>query len=314
MCYNFTEICEREKVYMNKKLLLTITMLISTSLVGCDQKNNLPVEGSQSTGNTEAIESQNSELVNNNVEDEECYSSGTIEDDSKLVEGEEEKETIYSFQDEDLPLIEPSEELLLKDQIWEKLMVHDFQGAADLAYDAVHSQSFEESSDFLNWYQDIYTVANVKNIETSKQDGILSSFKTPRFQAVFPTFTSVLTLATIIDDPDSLLPIDVEKVQVLDEEILSPEECSNISPYIDQMLIHFKSIYKGTFTFYRRTQFYDENRSLQEVLAEDNVNAYVGIFNNGKIKLLGYYGECDALKTDAYWESKRLDYSENPYF
>lgn len=304
---------------MNKKLLLLSTVVITLS-GGCSTKNDLPAEGSQgvSTDNGETIELQNSELANNTTEDEESYNSGIIEDESKLVENElevkEEKESIYGFEDEELPLMDPSEELLLKDQIWEKLMVDDYQGAADLAYDAVHSYSFEESSDFINWYHDIYTVAAVPNVAKDNQHTILSSFEAPRFQAVFPPFASVLVLATIIDDPDSLLPIDVESVQVLDEEILSPEECSNISPYVDQMLIHFKSVYKGTLTFYRRTQFYDESRSPQTVLVEDQVTAYVGIFNNGKIKLLGYYGECDGLKTDAYWESKRLDYAQNPNF
>ncbi|MGN9121854.1 hypothetical protein [Turicibacter bilis] len=306
---------------MKQKLLL-LTVLIPTILGGCSTKNDLPIEESQgaSTDNTETIELQNSELVNDTTEDEQSYNSDMIEDDSKLVEDEleveEKKESIYGFEDLDLPLMDPSKESLLKDQIWENLIVEDYQGAADLAYDAVHSYSFEESSDFINWYHDIYTVAAAANPDGDKDNlhNLLSSFETPRFQAVFPPFASVFVGATIIDDPDSLLPIDVESVQVLEEEILSPEDCSNISPYVDQMLIHFKDIYKATLTFYRRTQFYDEYRSLQEVLVEDTVNAYVGIFNNGRIKLLGYYGECDELKTDAYWEARRLDYAGNPYF
>lgn len=260
---------------MSKKLLLTV--LISTLLGGCNQKNDLPVEGSQGdlTDAVETVELENSDLVDDNPE-----------------------------------------ELLLKNQIWEKLMDEDYQGASDLAYDAVNSNSFEESSDLINWYHDVNLIATTATQEYEKDnlDNILSSFEAPRFQAVFPPFASVLVLATIIDDPDSLLPIDVADVQVMDEEILSPKDCSNISPYIDQMLIHFKSVYKGTLTFYRRTQFYDESRSLQEVLVEDQVTAYVGIFNNGGIKLLGYYGECDGLKTDGYWESKRLDYAGNPRF
>lgn len=216
----------------------------------------------------------------------------------EVVEQEETKEeSMFGFEDEDLPLLDATDELTLKAQIWQKLMEDDYQSAADLVYDAVYSYSFEEDSDFLAWYQDVYKVASVKNIPTENQHIILSSFKSPRFQAVFPTYTSVMTLATIVEDPDSLLPIDVKSVQVLSEEIVDPETCKGVSDYIDQMSIHFKSIYKASIAFNGEV-----------------VVAYVGIFNNGYLKLLGYYGESDHLKTDSYWESKRLDYAQNPNF
>lgn len=215
------------------------------------------------------------------------------EEETEVVE----EESMFDFEEEEMPELSAEDEFLLKDQIWNALMGQDYQRAADLAYEAVHSHSLSEDSDFLNWYQDIYTVANVKNIETSKQDAILTSFKSPRFQAVFPPFTSVLTLATIVDDQDSLLPIDVRTAQVLVEEWVDPSECANISPYMDQMLVHFKEIYKATISFNGEV-----------------VTAYVGIFNNGYLKLLGYYGDSEVFKTDAYWESRRLEYANNPNF
>lgn len=215
------------------------------------------------------------------------------EEESEVVE----EGSMFDFEEEEMPELSAEGEFLLKDQIWNALMGQDYQRAADLAYEAVHSHSLREDSDFLNWYQDIYTVANVKNIETSKQDAILTSFKSPRFQAVFPPFTSVLTLATIVDDQDSLLPIDVRTAQVLVEEWVDPSECANISPYMDQMLVHFKEIYKATISFNGEV-----------------VTAYVGIFNNGYLKLLGYYGDSEVFKTDAYWESRRLEYANNPNF
>ena len=100
---------------------------------------------------------------------------------------------MFGFQEEELPELSENEELILKEQIWQAVLVEDYEKAADLAYNAVHTQSIREDSDFLGWYQDIYTLANVTNIETSQQATILSSFKTPRFQAVFPPYTSVLT-------------------------------------------------------------------------------------------------------------------------
>ncbi len=215
------------------------------------------------------------------------------EEETEVVE----EESMFDFEEEEMPELSAEDEFLLKDQIWNALMGQDYQRAADLAYEAVHSHSLSGDSDFLNWYQDIYTVANVKNIETSKQDAILTSFKSPRFQAVFPPFTSVLTLATIVDDQDSLLPIDVRTAQVLVEEWVDPSECANISPYMDQMLVHFKEIYKATISFNGEV-----------------VTAYVGIFNNGYLKLLGYYGDSEVFKTDAYWESRRLEYANNPNF
>lgn len=223
----------------------------------------------------------------------------SVEEEVQVPESERvtDEGPMFEFEEQEMPELSLSDESLLKDQIWQALMREDYQAAADLAYETVHSQSLSEDSDFLNWYQDIYTVANVKNIETSQQDGILTSFKVPRFQAVFPTYTSVLTLATIVDDEESLLPLDVRMVQVLSEEIVDPSDCQNISAYMDQMLIHFKEVYKASISF-----------------DGDIVTAYVGIFNNGYLKLLGYYGESDRFKTDSYWESRRLDYAQNPNF
>ena len=64
------------------------------------------------------------------------------------------------------------------------------------------------------------------------------------------------------------------------------------------MLIHFKEIYKATLY----------------LNSEVTVTALVGIFNNGYNQLLGYYGEDTPYKTDSYWESKRLDYADHPFF
>lgn len=222
-----------------------------------------------------------------------------LEEEDSIIETEEEFDDgpMFEFETEGMEELSESEEVILKDRIWRFLMEGDYQSAADLISNTVNSNALREESDLLNWYQDVYVVATVQNIEPSQQDQILSSFKTPRFQAVFPTFTSVLTLAKIVEDPDSLLPIDVEHVQIMSESFVDPSECQNVSPYMDQMLIHFKEIYKASILF---------NGEL--------VTAYVGIFNNDYLQLLGYYGESDLLKTDSYWESKRLDYALNPNF
>lgn len=226
---------------------------------------------------------------NQETEGLEDFSTAVVESD----------EPIFDFGDEEaeLPELPQPEEELVKSRIWQALMTQDYQTAADVAYEAVHNNTLREDSDLLNWYQDVYTVANVKNIESSQQDVILSSFKTPRFQAVFPPFTSVLTLASIIEDDSSLLPIDVRSVQVLSEEWVDPKTCESVSPYIAEMTIHFKEIYKAKLLF-----------------NDEAVTAYVGIFNNGYLKLLGYYGESTSFKTDEYWESKRIDYAQNPNF
>ena len=205
---------------------------------------------------------------------------------------------VYSFEEkENLPELPDETEFYIKEQIWSALLEQDYKTAADLAYSTVQSNTFGEESEFLNWYQDIYKVATVSNLPASQQDQILSSFRVPRFQAVFPTFTSVLTLATIVEDEDSLLPIDVRRVSVISEELVDPESCKSVSPYIEKMAIHFKHIYKANIRF-----------------NDELVTAYVGVFNNGYLKLLGYYGDNTSYQTDAYWESKRIDYAQNPNF
>lgn len=231
--------------------------------------------------------------------------SDSVNDSSDLVIGEpieieevvDDGPTFIFEETEDLPELSDGREFYLKEQIWTALLEQDYKAAADLAYSTVQSNTFEEESDFLNWYQDIYKVATVKNIPVAQQHEILSSFKVPRFQAVFPTFTSVLTLATIVEDEDSLLPIDVKRVEVMSEDLVDPESCKNVSPYIEQMAIHFKYIYKANIKF-----------------NDELVTTYVGVFNNGYLKLLGYYGENTSYQTDAYWESKRIDYAQNPNF
>lgn len=199
--------------------------------------------------------------------------------------------------EEKLPLLEESDEIVLKDRIWEALILEDYTQAAKLASDAIESHELREDSDLVGWYQDIYTAASVYNFDSSEQPRVLTSFATARFQAALPPYASVLTLATIIDDPDSLLPVDVQEVQVMSESMVDPSECQGISNYMDEMLIHFKKVYQATILF---------NGEL--------VTAYVGIFNNDRLQLLGYYGDTTSFKTDSYWESKRLDYYNNPIF
>lgn len=185
----------------------------------------------------------------------------------------------------------------LKDLVWSYLVIQDIEGAVNEMNQAFNQHNFANDDELMNWYHDVNLLLNISALSSDAKPNALMSFKSSRFQAVFPALMNPLSLANYIVDADAIIPLNVISQDVLSEELIPESQFIAPTEYLGKLQYQYQDIYVATL------------RLNQEI-----VTAYVGVYETGQIRFLGYYGECDTFKTDAYWESNRELFETIPVF
>lgn len=233
--------------------------------------------------------------------EKEKISNDPIIDSSLIPESDEElkQESIY----QDKESIEKIDEVTadsIKTNVWNAILLGEIENAAKEMVKAYKEYEFTEENELLNWHVDVNALSVLEQVPQSQRYEILTTFKTPRFVAAFSVFASPLVTSSIISDPESLIPIDINSINLLAEGWIVKEDFNNeqLTNQIETMKAHAEKLYYADLIF---------NET-------ERVRAYVSIMKDGSPKLIGYYGENinEIYKTDKYWEDNRVLFSNIP--
>ena len=206
----------------------------------------------------------------------------------------------YLEVDQNLPQMEQHEELNLKEKLWSYYQQGDIQLAAELILEEFKENQFSEESELYDWYVDLSFLNVLGQVSDEERAEALKNIRVPRLLAMnLVQEIRVLDVATVIHDPESLVPYAVTNVlfenETLIEDIASWESPSEHAEALKDSL---QCVWE-----------------IELRLDGQPLTAVVGRMKaTNKNAIIGFYGTHDDFFTDEYIEEKRYLLEQIPVF
>lgn len=218
----------------------------------------------------------------------------SIKPNSSETTVEVNSETTVIEQKEGVKEKKESEIIKIKNDLWTLLEDKRTDDAAKEMLKVYKQVMFTEENELEKWHLDISAVATAAMVPYSQREELFRSLQLPRFKTVFSVYTSPLNVANLVSDPNSLIPIDVDGFNLIDETIV-PKSEFNLDFIDSQVIENFKE-QEMVEAFYIAELRYDSN----------DVIGVTAVLKNGDTVLIGYFSEEETpYQTADFWDKNR---------